>query len=420
MLALLILYAANIIFPRKTYKDKGRCPHPTNKKIFIPLAFIVIFLFGHLPLVFFDVLIFRASSRFMIFPVIGFAWILAHLLCRLKPFIKHIAVFALILLFIPTLLINLSSYKNEVSYWTKLTRSFPQDSHCNYQLAAALLADRDFSAVFALNKALLGKPDFTTFVNIALLYEEIEFLRGNYKQAFKWLEQVKHVADTGIQAEIALKKANIYQAKGDIAKVEEVLTTSLKAYDEKRYYTILHEVYSGFLLWEKAARVEKIMAGKYPAEMRQNSAGILREFERSNREQKLEFFIKYRNYKEAIEILLSSPGRGNLKRDLYLVRLYYVNGRPGEAEKIVKDWAVKAGGNFQVLNAIGYFYLNEMMRVGQGLAFFRQSLEVKWEQPRLKQLVDYIEENINNGKNYLSSKREKRIDKKDFNPQAKS
>lgn len=394
VMALLLLYAANKIFPNSVYNKKDSLPYPFKQNMFIPLALILFFLFGHLPLVFFDVLVFRASSRFMIFPTVGFAWILARLLSRAKPFLRNIAVSALILLFIPTLLINASAYKNETAYWEKMTRSYPRDSHCNYQLAAALFAERNFSAVFALNKALLGKADFTTFVNTALLYEEIEFLRGNYDLALKWLGRVKNVTDTGIRAEIALRKANIYQARGDVAKIEETLDASLKTYDKKRYYRILHEVYCGFLLWEKAAQVEIKMAAAYPGEPRLSSAEIRQGFEQSNREQKLEFFIKYRNYKAAIEMLSASPGQGNLKRDLYLVRLYYVNGRPAEAERIIKEWAAKGAGNSQVLNALGHFYLNEMMRIGQALAFFRQSLEVNAGQPQLERLVNYIEQKM--------------------------
>ncbi len=360
-----------------------------RKNLLIPLSFMGIFLFGQLPLIFFDTLIFRASSRFIIFPVIGLIWIFLYFLDRLKPLIRNITACALLLLFIPALIVNTANYRDEVSYWTKLSQAFPANGYILFQLADALFSKGDFRAIFVLNQSLQKKPRFSTFVHMALLYEEIEFFRGHYPQALQWLDRIKGVTSPRIRIETILRRAKIYLAAGDIEKVQSILA-DIKGDDEKRYHELLHEIYLGFELWDRAAWVERIMAERYPGQIQAEAKKLRQELSRADPNQKLAFFLKYHNYQQAVKILLSFPR--TLKRDLNLARLYYISNQPDQGDVLLEEYMSTGANNSELLNTIGNFYLNNMMMPERALPIFKKSLEINPHQPMLLHLVHYLKQ----------------------------
>ena len=354
--------------------------------IFIPLSFIVFFLFGHLLLVYSNLVNFRACSRFMMVPVVGFIWIFYLFLKRFKPFISYTIFSTLALLFIPALIINASIYKNEVSYWKRFSQSFPHDSYILFHTADALFDNKPVDSIFLLNKALRKNPRHTTLVDISLLYEKIESRRGNYEKAFKWLNRIKTVPNLILRKKIKFREAKIYLALGEIEKVEKILNESFKGYDEKQYYGFIYRMYHGFELWEKAEKIEKTICEKFPDLVKTGTKQLREKVRKSSPNQRFAFFLEYHNYKKAIEILLSFPK--SLRRDLYLVKLYYLHGKQKQAELIIEDYVLKNPDNFKIFNSIGTFFLNEMLMVGKGHFFFKKSLKIKKEQPELIRLVN--------------------------------
>ena len=359
-----------------------------EKRIFIPLSLVVFFLFGHLLLVYSPIPIFRVSSRFMMIPAVGFIWIFCLFLKRLKPLVRYTVFFALVLSFIPVLFINASAYKNEVSYWEKCYESFPEDSYVLAKLASARFEKKPIESLFLLNKALKKNLDSTTFLDISFLYEEVEFRRGNYEKAFQWLDRMKPYANVEQQKEIAIRKARIYRALGEIETVERILQSSIKGYDEEKYYRFLYTLYLGFRSWEKAGEIEDAAGKKYPGLFKASANQVKEEFRRSNVNQRLAYFVEYGNYKEAIGILESFPE--SFRRDLLLVKLYYRYGNPMQGEAIVKDLAAKNAGKFEIYNSLGIFFLEEMLMVDRAYFFFRKSLAIKADQPELIRWVDYL------------------------------
>jgi len=357
--------------------------------IFIPLSFIVFFLFGHLLLVYTPLVDFRASSRFMMIPVVGFIWILYLFLKRFKPFIAYTTFSTLILFFIPALIMNASIYKNEVSFWKKFSQSFPHDSYILFHRAESLSDSKPIDSIFLLNKAMRGNLRLTTFVDMSLLYEEIESRRGNYKKAFEWLNRIKIVPNLVLRKEIEFREAKIYLALGEIEKVEKILNESFKGYDDKKYYSFIYRMYQGFELWEKAEKIEKIVCEKFPDLVKTGTKQIREKIKKSSPNQRLTFFLEYHNYNKAIEILLSFPK--DLRRDLFLTKLYYLHGKQKQAELIIEDYVIKNPDNFKIFNSIGRFFLNEMIMVEKAHFFFKKSLKIKKAQPELIRLVNYLE-----------------------------
>jgi tetratricopeptide (TPR) repeat protein len=363
-----------------------------ERVFFIPLSFIVFFLFGHLLLVYSPLADFRASSRFMMIPVVGFIWILYFVLKRFKPFISYTTFSALALLFIPALIINASIYKSEVSYWKKFSQSFPNDSYILFHTAEALFENKPVESIFILNKALRENPRFTTFVDMSLLYEEIESRRGNYKKALEWLNRIKIVPNLNLRKKIKFREAKIYLALGEVEKVEKILNESFKGYGEGNYYSFIYRMYHGFERWEKAETIEKSIYEKFPDLIQTGTKQIREKIRKFTPDQRLAFFLEHHNYKKSIEIVLSFPK--NLSRDLFLAKLYYLYGKQGQAELIIEDYVSKNPDNFKIFNSIGTFFLNEMIMVEKAHFFLKKSLTIKKEQPELIRLVNYLEKNM--------------------------
>jgi tetratricopeptide (TPR) repeat protein len=255
-----------------------------------------------------------------------------------------------------------------------------------------LFDNKPVDSIALLNKALRENPRLTTFIDISLFYEEIEFNRGNYEKAFKWLNRIKIVPNLILRKKIKFREAKIYLALGETEKVEKIFNESFKEYDEKKYYSFIYRMYQGFELWEKAEKIEKTVYEKFPDLIKTSTKQIREKIIKSSPNQRLVFFLEYHNYKKVIEILLSFPK--NLRRDLFLTKLYYLHGKQKQAELIIEDYVLKNPNNFKIFNSIGTFFLKKMIMVEKAHFFFKKSLKIKKEQPELVRLVNYLEKNM--------------------------
>jgi len=375
-----------------------------DRKIIIPLSFIIIFISSHLLLVFAALFPFKIYSRYMMIPALGFVWIFVKFIGRLKEKVRLSLVFIILLLFIFSIVINTYSYKTELSFFQRANKSFPENGYILFQMAKTLYEKQDnLAAELVLNKALSYRQNEETAMMLSLLYADIELRKADYKKVFKWLENVENFESLlGVKIDpftkflINNKKALVYFYQGNTYSAERLLEENIEKYkNRKESYKILYQMYIGHHMWEKATELEKNIKGRFPSLRSLDTIQIKRKFSSLSAEEKISFYISYRNFNKAIEIIKSlSPIDFDYK--ILLSKLYYWAGKEEEAKKTIDEILFEYSDDFRVLNKIGNFYLNDFIRVKEALLYFKKSLEINKNQSEILNLVINLTENYMN------------------------
>jgi len=381
-----------LFFVYLLYKSKR------DYEIIIPLSFIIVFIGGHLLLLFTNLFPFKIYTRYMMIPALGFIWIFAKYIDRLKEKIRLSLVLIIFLLFIPSIIINTYSYKSELSFFQRANRSSPGNSYVLFQIAKTLHEKKDYlAAELFLNEALSYRQRKGTAILVSLLYADIEFRKADYKKVFKWLENIEIFASSPyvqlaplMKFQINNKKALVYIAQGNIYSAEKLLKENIERYkNNKKSYAILYQMYIGYNIWEKAKNLEKIMKDRFPSFISIYTIQTKREFNSLSTEEKIGFYIRYRNFNKAIGIIKTlSPL--DLEHKILLSKLYYWEGREEEAKSTINEILSEYSEDFQVLNTIGNFYLKHFIRVEEALFYFKKSLEINKNQPEVFYLVNNL------------------------------
>ncbi|MCK4836993.1 MAG: hypothetical protein KAT17_10155, partial [Candidatus Aminicenantes bacterium] len=113
------------------------------------------------------------------------------------------------------------------------------------------------------------------------------------------------------------------------------------------------------------------------------------QFNRSSPLEKIDFYIKYKNYQKAIDMigLLNLSG---IKNELLQAELYYRNGHSAAGQKLINGLFRSYPEDFQLRNSVGFFYLRRLNRINEALSSFKGSLNINENQPGIKKLVDYL------------------------------
>lgn len=363
-----------------------------DKEILLPAAIFLVFLGGHIPLIFTNIYPYQIYSRYMMIAALGLVWILAKSLTQIKEQPRFCAVFVILLLFIPSIVLNAGSYKNKTSFWQRAQKSAPNDAYVLFQAAKTYYENNDFlSAELALNKVLSLSIKRETAIMVSLLYADIETARADYKNVFRWMESIEEFERSPnikiapfVRYQINSKKAQVYISQGNIAAAEKLLEDNISQYSTvKEAYSELYNMYVSHQLWEKAARLEKMMKDIFPNYFSKiDTAQMQAEFANLPFEKKMSLYIQNRNFPEAIALVKTMLSL-DLDHQFLLAKLYFYRGDTEQGEKIIQGIFESHSTDYKTLNKIGYFYLSNLIRVKEALSYFQKSLSLDQSQPEI-------------------------------------
>ncbi len=392
-----------LLFAYLLYRSKK------DKEVIIPLSFILFFILGHIVLLYTILYPFKIYARYMMIPALGFIWIFVKYISALKEKIRLSLIFILILLFIPSAIINSYSYKSELAFFERANKSCPKDGYILFQIARVLHEKKNYlGAELALNRALFSEKQKETAMLVHLFYAEIEFRKSDYKNVLKWLASVESFAISPyvelaplMKFLIDYKKALVYVCQGKTVSAETLLKENIEKYKNKKdLYLELYNLYIGHNLWEKAEELENTMKESFPSFKNLNASQTKRESGLLSPEERIGFYIRYKNFGQAREIVNTlSPMKLDLK--ILLAKLYYWEGKEEEGKKIIHEILLEYPDDSKVINTLGNFYLNDLIRVKEALFYFEKSLEINKAQPEISRLISYLTQNyLNKLKDY--------------------
>lgn len=370
-----------------------------DRTIAWPLALLTVFLGGHAALIFSNVFPYPIYSRYMMLASLAFFWIVALYLSRLDEKVRLSIVFFVIILFIPSVVLNSGSYKSKAAFWQRAYKSLPTDEHVLYERARTLYQSKDFlSAEVILNRILTLNINRETAVMVSLLYADIDMLKASYDNVLRWMksiegfEQIRGLYSApGIRYYINSKTARVAASRGDIETAEKLMTENIQRYSRStEAFTELYNLYTGFQLWDKAAELESAMKAAFPRSFANLDTQKARaQFDTTPMERRLSFYVSARDFGQAItEIKKMEPL--NVDQRIFLAKLYYYSGKEEDARKTIAAILEPEPENVGILNNIGSFYLNELFRVEEAMAYFDRSLSLNSGQPGLLYLTNRL------------------------------
>ncbi|HUU39295.1 MAG TPA: hypothetical protein VMW46_13955 [Candidatus Desulfaltia sp.] len=388
---LALLFILFVFFLAK--KDRG---------LWLPASIFGVFLAGHVPLIFTTIYPYQIYSRYMMIAALGFIWIVAKLLTRIKEKTRFSIVLLLLLAFMPSLIISANSYKNKATFWQRALKSSPNDPYVLMQSAKTSYENNDYlSAELALNKSLSLSMKRETAIMVSSLYADIELARADYEKVLRWLNSIEEIERDPqvwiapfIRYQVNAKKAQVYLSRGDQAAAEKLLIDNISAFSSfKEGYSGLYGLYTTTEQWEKAARLETTMKEIFPKSFaRIDTASMKTEFRNLPFEKKMTLFIQNRNFSAAVALVNAMPTL-DLDHRLLLAKLFYYQGNAEAGEKIIRTILEKAPDDPEILNKAGYFYLSNLIRVREALPYFEKSLSLNPAQPEISYMVDRLKNN---------------------------
>jgi len=370
-------------------------------EIIIPLSLIIVFMGGHLLLLFTSLYPFKLYARYMMIPALGFIWIFVIWIGRLKEKIRLSLVFIIILLFIPSIILNSQSYKSELRFFQRANKSSPENSYILFQIAKAFHEQNDYlEAELALNETMSYRQKKMTAIYVGLLYADIEFRKADYEKVSRWLKSLENLISTPplrvvpfIEYQIGWKKALMYLYQGNVDSAEKLLKEMIKKYEDRNEsYKELYQMYIGHNMWEKAEDLKIILKKHFPFFKSIDEIPTETEFNALSLDEKIGFFIRYRNFKNARDII-NSRSPLDLTHKILLSKLYYWEGKGEQAKSKMNEILSEYPDDFKVLNTIGYFYLKDLLRVKEAVFYFKKSLEINKNQPEIAILAVHLTEN---------------------------
>jgi len=358
--------------------------------LLIPLTLIFVFLLGHLILLFTSLHPFRASSRYLIFPLLGALWLAGYFINRLSSLRRNILVGVLLISFIPFIFINQGRYTDEMSFWQRLHDEYPTQGYFSVKTAESLTNQKKYLHAETMLTEMQGnKMDLPTAIDIALLWARIEFVKARYPVAEEWLQRINKLL---LYPEAVLRKgtrmAMILISTGETKKAETELKSLIKTFNSRELMVLLYEMYLGIESWGEAAELGNKIQKWFPGVLTRSTAESRYQFDVSSPVDKFRFYIVYKNYPRAINILQTFPK--DVKRELLLAKILYWHGKEKRAKNVINSILRSFSGEHAILNQVGTFYLQEMNRLKEGLFYLKKSLKIKAFQPEITRLVGFL------------------------------
>jgi tetratricopeptide (TPR) repeat protein len=370
-----------------------------DKAIAWPLALLVVFLGGHAVLIFTNVFPFQIYSRYMMLPSLAVFWILTEYLARVKEKTRLSIVLILLVLFIPSIVLNADAYKSKAAFWQRAYGSLPNDEHVLFQRAKFFYDSKDIlSSEVALNRILTLNVNPSTAVLVSLLYADIKILQAHYPDVLRWMKSIEgfeEERDLFIAPQIRFyansKTAIVKMSEGDISSAEKLLTDNIQRYSRNSDgFMGLYNFYVGFEQWDKAARLEITMKTIFPRHFASlDTRRTQEQYAALPLDKKISFFVLSRNFGRAIEEVKKMPSL-DLDHRIFLAKLYYLEGREDEGRAAVAAVLASDPGNSETLNKVGNFYLTELFRAKEALECYEKSQALNPSQPALLALTSRL------------------------------
>ncbi len=375
-----------------------------DSEVIIPLSFIVFFTGGVLLLLFTDLFPFKLYARYMMIPALGFIWIFVKYIGRLRERVRLTLAFVVLLVFILSTVINTYSYKSELIFFNRANTSFPENGYILFQMTKILYERQDYlAAELALYKALSCKQSEKTAILLSLYHASIEHVKADYNKALKRIEEIENL-ESYLDIQLAPftrflinnQKAMVSIDQGNINTAEKLLKENIKQNKNiKEPYKMLYQMYVGQNMWEKASNLEQIMIEQFPSFAVMNTTQIKNHFNSLPAKEKITFYVQYKNYRKAIDIIKTFFPL-SLNNKILHAKLTYWEGNEDEAKNIIEDIFSDYSNDFRVMNKIGDFYLKDLIRVEEALFYYKKSLEINKNQPEVSILVFSLIENYLN------------------------
>jgi tetratricopeptide (TPR) repeat protein len=371
-----------------------------DKDVALPAAIFGLFLLGHVPLIYANIVPYQIYSRYMMLAGLGLIWLLAYLLMRLKERLRFAIVFLILLLFIPSIVLNSGAYKNSSIFWHRAMKSSPRDAYVLFQAAKTAIENKDYlSAELYLNRSLGITMKRETAILVSMLYADIEMMRADYPAVLHWMASIEGFNKSpGVKVapftryQINAKKARVLVSQGDIRAAEELLVENITNYSTvKEAYSDLYSLYVSHALWQGAMKLEGKMKSIFPTYFAgTDTAKMEQEFEMLPFEKKMTFYIQNRNFAAAIALVRTLPSL-DLDHQLLLARLFFCEGKEEEGNQLIQEVLGQNPGNYEVLNKVGFFYLYNLIRVKTALGYLEQSLALNPSQPDITVLIGRLQ-----------------------------
>ncbi len=363
-----------------------------EKDLIIPLALIIVFLGGHVIVTFSHLYPFKIYARYMTIPALGFIWILTRYLSAKTEKVRFYLTLVILIVFIPSIILNGLSYRNQFSYWERAMKSSPQNGYALFQIADLFREHKNFlAAELNLNKVLSLNIEKETAITVSLLYSDLEFNKAEYGNVFKWLKSIEDFETSPdiqlapfIRYHVNYKKAMVFLSQGDVAAAENLFKENIQRYPNiKESYSELYDLYIGSDQWEKARALEPVMKGRFPSFFKDlNTIQAKNQLASCSPDQRIAFYIRFRNFPQAIS-LVEAKSPLDLDHRILLAKLHYWEGKEDEGKKVVDEILSPGPSDIKTLNAIGYFYLRDLSRAKEAVLYFDKSLAVDRSQPEI-------------------------------------
>jgi len=370
-----------------------------DRDVVLPGSLFVVFWLGHIPLIYANIIPYQIFSRYMMVAAFGLVWLFAHFLMRIKERPRFGLVFLVLLLFIPSIVLNAGAYKNSPVFWQRAMRSSPRDAYVLFQAAKTAIEKKDYiSAELDLNRSLGISMKRETAILISMLYADIDMMRADYPGVLRWMASVEEFNKSPdikiapfVRYQINAKKARVFASQGDIGAAEKLLLENIAGYSTvKEAYSDLYNLYVSHGRWPEAAKLEETMKSIFPAFFANiDTAKMRQDFETLPFDKKMTFYIQNRNFAAAVTLVKTLPSL-DLDHQFLLASLSFYQGKGEEGNKLIQEILDQNPGNYEILNKAGFFYLYNLIRVRTAVGYFEQSLALNPSQPEIVVLVSRL------------------------------
>ncbi|MGB7294720.1 MAG: hypothetical protein WBC70_03955 [Candidatus Aminicenantales bacterium] len=364
-----------------------------DKDVALPAAIFGLFLLGHVPLIYTNIFPYQIYSRYMMVTGLGLVWLLAHLLMRVKEKPRFGIVFAILLLFIPSIVLNTGAYRNSTVFWQRAASSSPEDGYVLFQSAKSAIENKDYlSAELALNKSLGVSMKREVAIMVSMLYADIEMTKADYPGVLRWMASIEEFEKSPeiriapfVRYQINSKKARVAASQGDVATAEKLLLKNIADYPSvKEAYSDLYGLYVSRGMWIEAEELEKRMKDIFPVFFSGIDTSTAREeFKALPFDKRMSFYIQNRNFAAAVDLVRTLPTL-DLDHQFLLAKLLYYEGREEEAGAAIQDIIDQNGASPEILNKVGFFYFYNLIRVKDAVGYFDRSLALNPSQPEIE------------------------------------
>jgi tetratricopeptide (TPR) repeat protein len=362
-----------------------------NRKNIFPLALTFLFICPFVLLAFSTLWPFRISSRYMMVPFLGVLWLGVRAVSRLKIKMQNILIISLIVLFGSGIIAGMQRYRTERDFWQNALDTHPRNSFVLQKMAGICYEDKDdFTSRYYYHRALQSPMGKNTAVEISIGLAKLAFQRCDYAGALKWLNRLTFSLSPYQEYHIIKLKALILMSAGDESQAEMVLKEILRRFpDRVDAVALLMDLYVGRGRWDRARQLEELMEKKFSPLKRIDAGQMEMRFRQADPRQKINFYIRYRNYPAAIDQLRKIKDSG-IQNLLLLGELYYKVGDSRSGEELVNRLLARDPGDFQLRNNLGFFYLKRLSRLDEALRCLEDSLGLNPDQPGIAKLVEIL------------------------------